>query len=323
MGFYRYQLLVSFHFNQVWLNPIFVLASFQVALPPHRTMTLSGSVCRMFSYIPVVVISMIILCINYSAVVCRPGGISDLITVTLCGLLMTSYLKTVFVSAGTVPIEWKDGNHFVAYDGDSEGLPDYCDNKLQCFEKRNNGSIRYCNSCKSYKPDRCHHCDLCGKCVLRMDHHCIFVSNCIGHSNYKFFILFLFYIVVNGGWVAITNISIISHTKIRISEFSCTASLMLSTIISGCAAVVMFFFLLMHCYLIKTNKTTLDIMSQVSLSWDNNLTRNNIELSLGSDEIYWWFLPVNPTLSAGDNFRLRGQPVGEEHGLTIKIQLSD
>ena len=30
MGFYRYQLLVSLHCNQVRLNPIFVLASFKL-----------------------------------------------------------------------------------------------------------------------------------------------------------------------------------------------------------------------------------------------------------------------------------------------------
>ncbi|CAD5114253.1 DgyrCDS3394 [Dimorphilus gyrociliatus] len=34
------------------------------------------------------------------------------------------------------------------------------------------GEIRYCEKCNCIKPDRCHHCSVCGHCVLKMDHHC-------------------------------------------------------------------------------------------------------------------------------------------------------
>lgn len=47
-------------------------------------------------------------------------------------------------------------------------------------ELTRDGRIRTCHICKLRKPDRTHHCSQCGRCVLKMDHHCIWVNNCVG-----------------------------------------------------------------------------------------------------------------------------------------------
>jgi len=52
---------------------------------------------------------------------------------------------------------------------------------------------RYCETCDTPKPDMCHHCSVCKRCVLRMDHHCPWVMNCVGARNYRYFFNFIFY----------------------------------------------------------------------------------------------------------------------------------
>ncbi|KAI8343360.1 DHHC palmitoyltransferase-domain-containing protein [Chlamydoabsidia padenii] len=56
-----------------------------------------------------------------------------------------------------------------------------------------NGKLRYCQPCKSIKPERSHHCRVCNVCVLRMDHHCSWINGCVGYHNHKIFFLFLLY----------------------------------------------------------------------------------------------------------------------------------
>ncbi|KPI87147.1 Dhhc zinc finger domain-like protein [Leptomonas seymouri] len=55
------------------------------------------------------------------------------------------------------------------------------------------GSLRYCHTCRQYKPDDAHHCRTCRRCVFNFDHHCPFVNNCVGRNNFKLFVIFLLY----------------------------------------------------------------------------------------------------------------------------------
>ncbi|XP_043813498.1 protein S-acyltransferase 24 isoform X1 [Manihot esculenta] len=48
-----------------------------------------------------------------------------------------------------------------------------------------------CATCKIVRPLRAKHCSTCDRCVEQFDHHCPWVSNCIGKKNKWEFILFL------------------------------------------------------------------------------------------------------------------------------------
>ena len=47
------------------------------------------------------------------------------------------------------------------------------------------GDMKICASCANWKPERTHHCKICGTCVAKMDHHCPWIGNCVGFHNYK------------------------------------------------------------------------------------------------------------------------------------------
>ncbi|KAK4783796.1 hypothetical protein SAY86_018164 [Trapa natans] len=48
-----------------------------------------------------------------------------------------------------------------------------------------------CATCKIVRPLRAKHCSTCGRCVEQFDHHCPWISNCIGKKNKWDFFLFL------------------------------------------------------------------------------------------------------------------------------------
>jgi palmitoyltransferase len=50
------------------------------------------------------------------------------------------------------------------------------DPKKQAVELKFNGERRFCRKCKASKPDRTHHCSSCNRCVLKMDHHCVYIN---------------------------------------------------------------------------------------------------------------------------------------------------
>ncbi|XP_026860841.2 palmitoyltransferase ZDHHC16B isoform X3 [Electrophorus electricus] len=63
-------------------------------------------------------------------------------------------------------------------------------------EKSDIPTVTICKKCIVPKPARTHHCSVCDKCVLKMDHHCPWLNNCVGHFNHRYFFSFCLYMTV-------------------------------------------------------------------------------------------------------------------------------
>lgn len=124
-----------------------------------------------------------------------------------------SYIQTIFTPFGKIPSKFylspeicedlakapndQRREDILAYVVKRNDLPVSCRTYL--------GGIRYCEKCNLIKPDRCHHCSICGVCILKMDHHCPWINNCVSFTNYKFFVLFLGYTFAMCLFVAATT----------------------------------------------------------------------------------------------------------------------
>mmetsp|Transcript_24844 Transcript_24844/g.78259 ORF Transcript_24844/g.78259 Transcript_24844/m.78259 type:complete len:356 (+) Transcript_24844:102-1169(+) len=98
-------------------------------------------------------------------------------------MLLICYAKSILTHPGEIP----SGDPKWEY----SSQPDTMAHLVK--EKKKTGDRRHCKWCGKYKPDRCHHCRVCKTCILKMDHHCPWIYNCVGFCNYKWFFLLLLY----------------------------------------------------------------------------------------------------------------------------------
>lgn len=113
-----------------------------------------------------------------------------IISVLFLGLY--TYFKLVYTGPGS-PLDFSELeiHDLLAAENGTELPPDFL-SKRSITSKRD-GRFRVCRTCHVWKPDRCHHCSTCNRCVLKMDHHCPWLPGCIGFKNQKYFIQFLLY----------------------------------------------------------------------------------------------------------------------------------
>jgi len=72
-------------------------------------------------------------------------------------------------------------------------------------ENSDSDDLVICKKCDHLRFRRSHHCSICNRCVEKMDHHCIVLNSCIGRRNYKYFISYLYLVVINSFFIFVIS----------------------------------------------------------------------------------------------------------------------
>lgn len=109
---------------------------------------------------------------------------------------MSSLLRTTFTDPGVIPRASQDEAAYIEKQievPNSLNSPTYRPppRTKEVLVKGQTVKLKYCFTCKIFRPPRASHCSLCDNCVDRFDHHCPWVGNCVGKRNYRFFYMFL------------------------------------------------------------------------------------------------------------------------------------
>ncbi|XP_064543410.1 palmitoyltransferase ZDHHC20-B isoform X1 [Drosophila montana] len=249
-------------------------------------------------------------------------------------LFLWSYWQTISTSVGRVPDQWRipdeEVNQLFRADNQETQkriLNNFARN-LPVTNRTINGSVRFCEKCKIVKPDRSHHCSVCSCCVLKMDHHCPWVNNCVNFSNYKFFVLFLGYALIYCLYVALTTLhDFIQFVKNEnglgvLEQGQPTGNgmgrfhilfLFFISIMFAISLVSLFGY---HIYLVLVNRTTLEAFRapifRVGGPDKNgyNLGRYANFCEVFGDKWELWFLPVFTSKGDGLSYKTSSDQTG-------------
>ncbi|KAM6151222.1 palmitoyltransferase ZDHHC15 isoform 1-T1 [Rhynchocyon petersi] len=183
--------------------------------------------------------------------------------------------------------------------------------KLPVYTRTGSGAVRFCERCHLIKPDRCHHCSVCAMCVLKMDHHCPWVNNCIGFSNYKFFLQFLAYSVLYCLYIATTVFSyFIKYWRGELPSVRSKFHVLFLLFVACMFLVSLVILFGYHCWLVSRNKTTLEAFCTPVFTTGPQKNGFNLGFIRNIQQVFgnnkkFWLIPIGSSPGDGHSFPMR------------------
>lgn len=234
---------------------------------------------------------------------------------TLFGMFCWSYMKAIFTSHAEVPDSFKIPATQMEELLRQESLETYHEILKQQAEQlpvsnvNSDGSTRYCEECNHIKPDRARHCLICGVCILKMDHHCAWINNCVSFTNYKYLVLTLVYAVLCCLCINLTTlpycIAFLRGTlPVHISKFTILFLFFTSFLIATGLSISVNY----YCCSIFKNRTSQEVHRApifkyigVNKNGFNLGRKRNFQEVFGKKRILW-LIPVATSLGDGVTF---------------------
>ncbi|ESP00231.1 hypothetical protein LOTGIDRAFT_226027 [Lottia gigantea] len=287
--------------------------------------------CSAVKWSPVIFISAIVVWSYYAYVVQMCIFAVDSIPEKVIYLILYhpilimfiwSYWQTVFTPFGRVPKSFylspEEADQLERETSETrqrELLTNYA-KTLPVLNRTLSGAPRYCEKCHCIKPDRCHHCSVCSACVQKMDHHCPWVNNCVGFTNYKFFVQFLGYGLLYCMYIAATSLQyfILFWTVNGMGRFH-ILFLFFVAIMFGISLISLFGY---HIFLTLQNRSTLEafrapiFQSGADKDGFSLGTKGNFKEVFGEDPVKW-FIPVFSSIGDGVNFPTRNVDIDSDN----------
>lgn len=217
-------------------------------------------------------------------------------------MLIICYVRSVLTHPGEIPDDDPNWDYVPTKTG--------CTPPVSWQEMKKSGDRRHCKWCGKYKPDRCHHCRVCKTCILKMDHHCPWIYNCVGYFNYKFFFLLLLYSMLDCYFIVFTMAESVQRC---VNDPDTLFTTMFWTLFGETLAIVlaipvtMFFGL--HLWLSARAMTTIEWCEKTTPGKQSSSKKNdydlgvlgNIRAVLGSNALLW-LIPVGHLVGDGLTF---------------------
>lgn len=233
-------------------------------------------------------------------------------------LSYSSYFVTIFTKHRKIPNEFELPNSInyddLTYEEINQALEQTILNRqLEINTRTFGGLVRYCRKCHVIKPDRCHHCSVCDQCIRKMDHHCHWVSNCVGYDNYKFFIQFLCYTILLTLYTSLTSLPQFMRFW-QEDTFPGKFHIFFLVVFCLVFSLSIIFLLSYHIYLLLKNQTTIESYQPPRFkNFEYDYSRFNLGGSKNFREVFgcnklYWFIPL-------------GEPYNEKDGIYFKLPL--
>ncbi|KAK9402328.1 palmitoyltransferase ZDHHC23 [Crotalus adamanteus] len=134
------------------------------------------------------------------------------------------------------------------------------------------GAKDWCTKCQLVRPARAGHCRICGRCVKRLDHHCVWINNCVGEQNHRAFVLALFLFLLTSVYgISLTLDTICTGKNTLSALFYCPG-------VYGEYSSALTFTCVWYCAIITSGMSYIFLLQLLNISY--NMTEREARIAL-------------------------------------------